>query len=135
MTDEPKFDNWKDAWEWHAQEAARTYEQFSEEELLELIQKGRYDAYYSIWDAVPKKCTLPKAAPVLISVLRREAGEPVMLVRYHCAGALFKMLGYPSEPLPELRTRAQWDHQGEEARQKAINELEQVVKEKISGGT
>jgi len=63
----------------------------------------------------------------LLEVLRRDSGESFMLIRYHCAAALFHLLGYPDDPLPELRQRVQWDDEGEPARQAAIDELEQLI--------
>jgi hypothetical protein len=60
-------------------------------------------------------------------VLRRERGENLMLIRYHCAAALFHLQGYADDPIPQLRARAQWDHDGEEARQAAVDEVEALV--------
>jgi len=47
-----------------------------------------------------------------------------MLNRYHCAGALFEILGMP-DPFNEnkLRHQVQWDHNGEKERQKALQKL------------
>ena len=57
-----------------------------------------------------------------------------MLVRYHCAGALFGLLGFPDEPLPELRQRVMWPRGDEAARQGAIDELEAGVRERLRTG-
>lgn len=129
----PEFSNWQEAWEWEAQRTSDAYGELSTAELLARVQAGRYDFYYTIWRRVQEKCTLAQAAPVLIDVLRREAGEPMMLIRYHCAGALFGLLGYPDEPAPRLRERVQWDHEGEPARQTAIDELEALIATRLSG--
>ncbi len=127
MPEEPQFSNWRDAWEWHAQQTADQLSQLGEEALLAMIQARRYDPYYQIWYTLREKGSLARCAPVLLEVLRREAGEEMMLVRYHCAAALFHLMGYPDEPIPELRARVQWDHQGEEERQKAINDLRSMI--------
>lgn len=132
MSEEPHFDNWQDAWEWHAGQTHQALQAQPLETLLEWVQSGRYDLYYTIWDAVKSKGDLRLSAPVLIQVLRREVGEEMNLVRYHCAGALFHLLGYPDDPLPELRRRVQWAHQGEPARQQALDELEALVKERLT---
>ena len=127
----PEFSHWKDAWEWHAGQAAQAYDEQTVEELLEMIRQRQYDPYYQIWYNLREKGTLATCAPVLLEVLRREAGEPMMLVRYHCAAALFHLLGHRDEPIPKLRARVQWDHQGEDARQQAILELERRIERKL----
>ena len=121
---EPEFTNWKDAWEWHATQTHRSLLEWTAAELLAAADAGRYDGYYTLWDAIRARCTLGEAAPVLVRVLRREAGEPMMLIRYHCAGALFGLMGEPDEPLPDLRQRVMWDRGDEAARQRATDELE-----------
>lgn len=133
MTQEPHFSNWKDAWEWHAQQTHEDLARYSVPELLERIRAGRYDPYFTIWYVLREKATLSQSAAVLLNVLRRESGENSMLVRYHCAAALFHLLGYPDEPMPPLRERVQWDHQGETARLKAVSELEALVAKRLSG--
>lgn len=131
MNEPPPFSNWKDAWEWYAEQTAQHFARHSEAQLLEWIAAGQYDPYYQIWYSLRETGSLKTCAPVLLQVLRRETGEENMLIRYHCAAALFFLLGYPDEPLPELRTRAQWDHHGEEARQQAINDLENLIRAKL----
>jgi hypothetical protein len=128
----PDFTNWQEAWEWHARQTSDAFAELSEDELLQLAQEGRYDGYYTLWDNLAAKASLAKAAPVLLDVLRREAGETMMLVRYHCAAALFRLMGYPREPAPPLRVRVQWDHAGEPARQEALDELEQRIAEQLA---
>lgn len=132
MAKMPDFSNWQEAWEWHAQQTQNEYAQMSEAKLLRKIQKRQYDAYYQIWYSLGQIGTLAASAPVLLEVLRREAGEDNMLIRYHCAGALFHLLGYPDDPLPELRKRVQWNRQGETARQTAIDELEQLIQSRLT---
>ena len=127
----PPFDNWKDAWEWHAVKAAEAFATQSEATLLAEIQAGRYDPYYQIWYSLREVGTLESCAPVLLEVLRREKGEWQMLVRYHCAAALFHLLGYRDDPIPKLRARVQWDNDGEEARQAALDELEQLITHRL----
>lgn len=123
----PEFSHWKEAWEWHAGQTAKAFAAESEDTLLAAIQAGRYDHYYQIWYSLREMATLAKSAPILMEVLRREKGEEMMLIRYHCAAALFHLLGYPDEPIPPLRARVQWDHDGEPARQAALDELEQLI--------
>jgi hypothetical protein len=127
----PEFTNWKDAWEWHAGQAAQSYAEQSAEELLEMIRQRQYDPYYQIWYNLREVGTLAQCAPVLMDVLRRETGEAMMLVRYHCAAALFHLLGYRDEPIPKLRAKAQWDQNGEEARQQALDQVEIVIRKRL----
>lgn len=133
MADMPEFGNWQEAWEWHAQQTQNAYAQLSEAELLRQIQEGRYDPYYQIWYNLREIGSLASCAPVLLEVLRRDSGEPFTLIRYHCAAALFHLLGFPDDPLPELRQRVQWDREGEPARQAAIDELEQLIQTQLAG--
>ena len=129
--DMPEFDNWKDAWDWHARQAALGFSTKSEDELLAKIQARAYDMHFQVWRALAACGTLEKSPPVLLEVLRREVGESRMLTRYHCARALFRLLGYPDEPMPELREQVQWDHEGEVARQAAIDRLEALIRERL----
>lgn len=127
MSELPEFTNWKDAWEWHAQQTQKSLAKESEAHLLERIQARQYDPYYQIWYNLREQSTLAHAAPILLTVLRQEVGADKMLIRYHCAAALFHWLGYPDDPIPALRARVQWDREGEPARQQAIDELEGVI--------
>jgi hypothetical protein len=134
MDDPPQFNHWKDAWEWHADQADKFYAGQSEEQLLAWIAEGQYDAYYQIWYNLREIGRLKNCASLLLEVLRRETGEDRMFIRYHCAAALFHLMGYPDEPLPELRKRVQWDFEGEEARQKAIGDLRLMIEDlEVSG--
>lgn len=128
----PEFSNWQEAWEWHAQQTKGDYDQQTEAELLKRIQKRQYDPYYQIWYSLGEIGSLLNCAPTLLMALRRDSGEDNMLNRYHCASAIFRLLGYPDEPLPELRKRVQWDKEGEAARQAAIDELEQLIQTKLT---
>jgi len=132
MANIPEFSNWQEAWEWHAQQTQNDFAKLSEAKLLRKIQKRQYDPYYQIWYSLREMGSLANSAPVLLEVLRRESGEAQMLHRYHCAAALFHLLGYPDDPLPELRQRVQWDKQGEAARQAAIDELEQLIQTQLA---
>ncbi|HZU86446.1 MAG TPA: hypothetical protein VFF78_03115 [Anaerolineaceae bacterium] len=127
MDEPPQFSHWKEAWEWYADQASKHFAQQSEAQLLEQIAAGQYDAYYTIWYTLRQIGSLKTCAPVLLEVLRREVGEDQMLIRYHCAAALFHLMGYPDDPIPDLRARVQWDHHGEEARQAAIMELRSLI--------
>ena len=127
----PPFSNWKDAWEWEAAQARQSYEGMPEDELITLVKQGRFDWYYTLWLGFRKNGTLKKSGPVLLDVLRRTPGSHLDVLRNHAAGALFHLLGYDDEPLPELRARVQWDHEGEDARQSALDELEAVLRERL----
>jgi len=133
MTKIPEFSNWQEAWEWHAQQTQNDLAKQSEAALLKKIQKRQYDPYYQIWYALRQSGSLENCAPVLLDVLRRESSEDNMLIRYHCAGTLFFWLGYPDDPLPELRKRVQWAYGDEAARQAAITELEQFIQARLDG--
>ena len=133
MNEPPEFSHWKEAWEWYASQTGQAYDQLSEGELLQQIEAGRYDGYYTIWYSLRRKGSLARSAPVLIEVLRREQGDENNLIRYHCAAALFYLLGYPDEPIPALRARVQWAHNGEDDRQAAIDDLERLVQQQIAG--
>lgn len=132
MANIPEFSNWQEAWEWHAQQTQNDFAQMSEAKLLRKIQKRQYDPYYQIWYSLREMGSLATSAPVLLEVLRRESGEAQMLIRYHCAAALFHLLGFPDDPLPALRQRVQWDKQGEAARQTAIDELDQLIQTQLA---
>ncbi|UYN90379.1 MAG: hypothetical protein KIT08_03850 [Anaerolineales bacterium] len=126
MTEPPQFSNWQEAWEWHARQTSDHFEAQTAEELLAQITAGHYDGYYTIWYRLREKVSLAQAAPVLLDVLRREADD---LIRYHCAAALFYLMGHTDDAPPPLRPRVQWAHKGEAARQAAIDELEQSLAE------
>ena len=122
--DPPEFTNWQEAWEWHASQTAQSYADLPVADLLARIRGGHYDHYYTIWSSLARRATLAEAAPVLLEVLRREHESFMDLIRYHCAGALFALMGYPDDDISPLRARVQWQHSGEPARQEAIDELE-----------
>ena len=60
--DEPTFDNWKDAWEWHAGQTHETYLDWAPDDLLRAADAGRYDPYYTLWSAIRARCILGDAA-------------------------------------------------------------------------
>jgi hypothetical protein len=132
--DEPEFSNWKDAWEWHATQTHEDLRTWQPADLLRAADAGHYDAYYTLWSAIRERCTLAEAAPVLLRVIRREAGESLMLIRYHAAGALFGLLGYPDDPLPVLRARVMWPKGDESARLRACDELEALCRARVAAG-
>lgn len=54
--------------------------------------------------------------------------ERDMLQRYHCAAALFQIVGMPDPNCKnELRQRVQWNHEGEASRQNALLELKETI--------
>ena len=102
--------------------------------LLEGFGKGHAGTYYQIWYAIEKKGTLLDSAIVLWEFLRDHPGETNMLNRYHCANALFYIIGLP-DPVSklELHKNVQWDHDGEAARQVALVELRELI-ERLKAG-
>ncbi len=107
QTEKPQFSNWQEAWEYYAGRANKTFNQLPESELLELIKQRKFDLYYTIWDAIGNKGTIQNSSLVLYNVLVNENKKHDDLIRYHCAGALFKILGLENEE--ELRKHCQWD--------------------------
>lgn len=127
MENPPKFNHWHEAYEWHAAKTTHTLSQLSEQQLLKRVQNRQFDPYFSIWRVLGEKGSLKNCAPHFIKVLREEVGKNAMLQRYHCAGALFALMGEKAGTISELRKRVQWDHEGEAARQVAIDELEERI--------
>lgn len=120
--------HWKERYEYEADRTLQALYRLPEDDLLRAIQENRIDPYFAAWYAIAKTGTLRKAAPVLWDFLRRSPGEGNMLNRYHCAAALFSLLGRPDPDCKDpLRRGVQWDHEGEEARQAALNELWTVI--------
>lgn len=137
MMSEPEFTNWKDAWEARASAETARYVAQSEDRLIADLEAGLPDAYYSRWTGFRHNGTLARSGPVLLGFLRRATGPDLELERYHAAGALFHLLGFPDDPLPELRTRAQWaiDRFGGEAgRQRALDEVAGLLAARGAGG-
>jgi hypothetical protein len=120
--------HWKERWEYEAGRVHRELSALDEETLLRRIENGHDDGYFQIWHVIGEKGTVEHAAPVLWQYLKDHPGEGYMLPRYHCAAALFQILGMPDpECKNELRCRVQWDHDGEEERQKALRELKSLI--------
>jgi hypothetical protein len=124
--------HWKERWEYEAQREAERQSALSEDDLLEYLRQGLLDFYFQLWDTFAEKGTLRKSALPLWEFLRDHPGEDWMLNRYHCAAALFAILGMPDPGgTNELRSQVQWDHQGEEARQQALLRLKTIILQKI----
>jgi hypothetical protein len=113
----PAFTNWKEAWEWHAEEAAKEMDALPEARLLELIQQREYDPYYQIWHSLAKVGNLATAAPVLLEVLRSEEDY---LILNNAATALLKLMGYDAEAIEAM-------HLGEEGADEPTGEPELVA--------
>jgi hypothetical protein len=127
--------HWRDRWEHEARLEAERMARLSERELLARIERGDLGLYYSIWRAIAAKGTVGDSAMVLWLFLQANPGEDRMLHRYHCAAALFKILGMPDPAVQsELRKRVQWDHEGEDARQAAMEELAVIIKRQVREG-
>ncbi len=124
--------HWRDRYEYEAGLEGEQLKKLDELALLRRIESNGLGSYFGIWRAIGRVGTVERAALVLWDFLRRSPGKPMMLHRYHCAAALFNIIGMP-DPASEndLRKRVQWDHYGEEARQEALLELKGIIEEKI----
>jgi hypothetical protein len=124
--------HWRDRYEYEAQRQADAIRNYSEQQLIERIEKDLLDPYFAIWRAIGRKGTIENSAIVLWRYLQRSPGKPNMLNRYHCADALFRIMEMP-DPTSDnpLRRRVQWDHEGEPARQEALLELKALIEELI----
>ncbi|MGD2076905.1 MAG: hypothetical protein PVH18_00875 [Chloroflexota bacterium] len=122
--------HWRDRYEYEAQRQADAIRNYSEQQLIERIEKDLLDPYFAIWRAIGRKGTIENSAIVLWRYLQRSPGKPNMLNRYHCADALFRIMEMP-DPTSDnpLRRRVQWDHEGEPARQEALLELKALIEE------
>ena len=124
--------HWRDRWDIEARREARALQALPERELLERIERGSLGQYYQIWHTLGSNGTLGQAAIVLWDFLRQHPGEEYALHRYHCAAALFQILGMPDPDCQsELRRRVQWDHAGEVARQDALRELRKRIQKQL----
>ncbi len=124
--------HWKERWEYEAGRVSDQLRQYSEDDLVEMLNKDLTDSYFSLWHVLGEKGTPDKSALPVWEYLKRHPGEGYMLDRYHAADALFRILGMPdSESANPLRKRVQWDHDGEEARQEALLELKEIIKKKL----
>lgn len=124
--------HWRDRWDY---EAGREYEAFiklSEEEMLDRIRNENLGHYFQIWRAIGVIGTFRNAAMVLWGFLQQHPGEFFVLHRYHCAAALFQIIGIPDPDCKhELHHQVQWDHEGEDARQQALQKLRAMVEENL----
>lgn len=125
--------HWRDRYAYEAKRAGDHLRDHSERQLVERIRKNSVDHYFATWRAIGRIGTIRGSAMVLWEYLRRNPGKSKKLHRYHCAAALFTILGIP-DPANEnpLRKSVQWDHQGEEARQEALQRLKEVIEAKIA---
>lgn len=128
--DELRKMHWRDRYEYEAQRQSEAYKSFNEKQLIERIDRDLLDPYFAIWRAIGKKGMVENSAMALWRYLQRSPGDANMLNRYHCAAALFAILGMP-DPASQnsLRKRVQWDHEGETARQEALLELKALIEE------
>lgn len=122
--------HWRDRYEYEAKRQANAFENYDEQRLLDRIERNLLDPYFAIWRAIGKKGAIENSAMVLWRYLQRSPGKHNMLNRYHCAAALFEILGMPDPGVENpLRKRVQWDHDGEPARQEALLELRTLIEE------
>ncbi len=122
------FNNWKDQWEYEANKSSSNYINKDLKELLKKVENNQVGIFYNIWDVIAQKSSPnDESLQILWEYLRDHPGEKFELDRYHCAAALFKIL-FPeeNEDQKKLRVEVQWDHQGEEKRQKALKKLHKL---------
>ncbi len=126
--------HWRDRWEYEAKREAEKYQKQSEETLLEQIRGGSLGSYYRIWHEISRKGILENSALVLLDFLQQHPGDNFMHHRYHCAGALLKIIIRTDiVPDAEIRKEIQWDHEGEERRQRKLSELREFILAKLDG--
>lgn len=120
--------DWRDRYEYEAKREYESLSRLTEGELLERITHRRLGGYFAIWRVIGEAGTVENSAGVLWDFLQGSPGKENMLQRYHCAGALFRILDM-EDPASEseLRRAVQWDHQGEDARQQALLELKEII--------
>lgn len=124
--------HWKDRYEYEAHREAVSLGNHSEEKLVSRIDRNMLGSYFAVWRAIGKRGTVEGSAMALWRFLQRSPGKARMLHRYHCAEALFRILGMPDPAsASELRKSVQWDHKGEEARQEALLELKDIIEAKL----
>lgn len=97
----PHFDNWKDAWEFHAGEQAKVYEQLNADALLEILRKDGPDPYYSIWYVLKRKGD-DKTGKALVGILAGYTGADQFLLRHHCIETIFTLLKLRGDALKTL---------------------------------
>jgi hypothetical protein len=124
--------HWRDRYEYEAQREAESITTLTETQIISRIERGLLDAYFAIWREAAKKGTVQGSAMPLWRFLQQHPGESWMLHRYHCAAALFEILGVadPSSQ-SDLRKGVQWDTFGEEARQQALLDLREIIESKM----
>ncbi len=120
--------HWKDRWEHESGKELDVFLKLSQKELLERIENGKLGFYMNIWRAIARKGSLKNSWEVLWNFLKDHPGETNMINRYHCANALFILMKMP-DPASEtdLRRGIQWDHEGEDVRLKALDDLKKSV--------
>jgi len=101
VSDEPQFDNWKDAWEYNAGQANAVLNSYTEDALLEIIGNNQSDLYYQIWDAISKKGTVEKAPSILVKFLEANLEDYQDLNRYHCLETIFKICKIKDEEIKD----------------------------------
>ena len=122
--------HWRDRYDYNAKRQEEALAVLSEEELIERIRANQPDPYHTIWLVIARKGTAKRSARPLWYYLQRNPGEANELHRYHCAAALFNILGMPDPEVENpLRRRVQWDVAGEAARQEALLELRALIDE------
>ncbi len=125
--------HWRDRYTYESGREAESLRRLNEEQLVDRIRRKNLDSYFAIWRAIGQKGTVQGSALVLWDFLQSKPGKRNMLHRYHCAAALFKILDM-DDPASEseMRRGVQWDSHGEEARQKKLQELRQIIETKLS---
>ena len=105
---------------------AKKYSQMSEDEILSLIEKGKWDWTYQIWFSIRTKGTVQKSSPVLMKALRRRFTS--FLHRNHCADTLFLIAKIKDDELKKRVTGSLNRFRLSFDRKRALNELEIKLK-------
>ena len=81
--------DWRDQWDAHASKASEKYQKMPIAELMNKIRSGKLDDYHVIWSAIGERGKLQEIGWELYDYLCSDNGY---LSRYHCAGALLKLM-------------------------------------------
>ena len=123
--------HWRERYTYESGRAAGRLSKLSEEALIKRIESNQLDPYFAIWRTIARTGTIEHSAMVLWRFLQRSPGKSMMLHRYHCAAALFRLLGMDDPASKsDLRKAVQWDHKGEQARQQALLTLKDIIEDK-----
>ena len=81
--------HWKEKYDEHAASERDLYRRQELSVLLDMVRRGVYGTYYTIWYVIAEKADPSPAAAVLFEVLKTDADY---LYRYHAAAALLELI-------------------------------------------